>query len=235
MIIKNLEIPFFPFIDGTFINFPDMLYGYVREESNQVYLIAQYGKDIDLENEFELDDKIYDDYARRFVDALKWQELPPWLDDIEFESLFTDSYYTECNGKFTFTDDYENKLLTFIKENKEYIEKRIRIDNPYSEELYNVDLWLKDKESENYWKTIQELNKYWYEVQFGYKDNPQGNYEYMVREFSADAFEDFYLDNYIQYVRNERIDDDERKELTEKNQKIIDDNYSDYKIYIDRQ
>ena len=118
MITKDLEIPFFPFIDGTFINFPDMLYGYVREESNQVYLIAQYGKDIDLENEFELDDKIYDDYARRFVDALKWNDLPPWLDDIEFESLFTDSYYTECNGKFTFTGslgDITKESIEFIK------------------------------------------------------------------------------------------------------------------------
>lgn len=239
MITKDLDVPFFPFMNGLLINFPDMLYRYLQEDSNKLYLIAKHGKDIDFD-EFEVNDKVYDDFAYHFIDALKWNGIPSWLENIEFQSLMFDSYNTVLKGNFKFTDDYENKLLVFKKENKEYIQERINSDwqtiyhGTFSDNFHNVDLWL-DKNDEYYWTMIQLLNQYWFEVTIGYKENPKGNYEYLQGKFSTMTMEDFYLDNYIDYKRSKYISDEEREDLIKQNQKLIDDNYSEYKLLINKQ
>lgn len=226
----ELEVPFFPGFYNTGYDPSEQLYDYTHHnEEEKIYLLVWYGKDVDFETEFEIDyDKYQKDIGEKIISILK-DELPPWIENITYSHIESPKYYNYSTDKlyadFEFTDDIDEKILKFIKENYDYCKKRI--EERWTSRIgwtsfisNNIEKWIEsfenDTADEDYCTYVEDITRYWYEL-----NHDKRGCESVEIHIMMNVLEDIYISEYIIYDRQKWINYEKREELIKENEKLI--------------
>ena len=247
------KIPFFPGMSGTCFDPNEALYNELSYPENKVFYLAKYGDDVDLENEIEIDfDRYEKTIGERFISLLTENSIPSWIEKMVYSHISISCNYS--NGdlyvNIIYSEDMFEKIIDFLTNNKEYCEKRIYeifqenyenyFDNP---NMKDIEYWFDFFKNPSYNKTscesvsnsefyliLSTLIQLWYEINFD-KNNSVLGYGEFPGNVVCWTLEDLYTGEFLYYEKKKWISEDDRKELLEKNKKLIAENYSDYKRY----
>ena len=126
--VKDVELPFFPGFYNSFLELED---SDIDEEINYLNEYYPCDKEItydDLDIDYDAHQKVMVDC---FVEAFE-EYLPSWVKSIEMPELDSPKEYNFRTDKIyvtaTLTDDWKEQMQEFVKENREWLTKRIKDD-----------------------------------------------------------------------------------------------------------
>lgn len=246
---KNMVycLPFFPGIHYTDLDPYELKYYELDMPKNKVYFLAKYGDNIDFENELEIDfDQYCEDIGKLFVSFLS-ETLPPWIKSITYSHISTSSNYSQGDlyANIIFTSDLFEKILSFLKENFDYCEKRVQeLYHTYWDKYSHNDMehfgeWIKFFENPwlgnepHYYITNCEncsliigVTRLWYELNFNKRESST-----VDNCLICSVLENIGISKYLVFKPADWIDEEKRESIREENKKLNEENYSDYEHY----
>ena len=154
------KIPFFPGMSGTCFDPNEALYNELSYPENKIYYLAKYGESVDFDNEIEIDfDKYEENIGNKYVSIMVENGIPPWIQSITYShiSVACNSSLGDLYVKIKYSEGMFKKILKFLKENKEFCEKRLYEIFQYlsyydNTELKNIEYWFKFFKNPSYYK-----------------------------------------------------------------------------------
>lgn len=195
----NIELPFFcGYYESPLYN-SDTLYWETNDEDNMEWYRECFGEDItadDLDIDFT---RYKEDCNKAFAQCFEAQS-PEFVEQVEFTDMVSPRYYNYATDKIyadvTLSDNWREVMLNFIKENKEWLIKRIAEDwtscdgfMSFMDNYY--DAWLTRFEND----TDEEFDVRYLSTMIGYMmyKNDKDIHAHLIE----DTLEDFYVSEYI--------------------------------------
>ena len=234
---KVYKVPFFPGQSGTAFDPDDMKYNELSWPENKTYYIAQYGDDLDIDREIEIDyDKLDKTIGERFISILTEDGLPPWIEKMTYSHISMSCNYSagDLYANIKFTKDVFEKILSFLANNFYHCEQRIKelYHSSYNDKPDNIVTWIEffgnpyyvksyceSVSNEDLFTMIMGATQMWYELNFDCT-----GYNTITDKLVCWTLEDLYVSEFLYYKPDNRLNDEIRQQLKDKNRKMIEDN-----------